>query len=515
VHQYDEHGKLIQLYHYTKLKLRILFVTSEAYPLIKTGGLADVSGSLPIALSQIEEPNHSYDVRILLPGYPAVVDKLVNLKYLTTISNLPQVGAINLMIGQMPDSSIEVMVISSPELFNRTGGPYTDEFGQDWADNPARFSTLSLVAAILSHEHSPISDWIPDVVHCNDWQSGLTPAYLHFMHKNHPNLRHAKSLLSIHNLAFQGCYPAQWLNRIGLSEESFHLEGLEYYGQISFLKAGIVYADGLATVSPTYAQEIQTEAFGFGLQGLLHKRGHELHGILNGLDTKEWDPMTDPHLQAHYHAEDLSGKATIKQMLQKKTGLLVDPEIPLLGVVSRLTHQKGLDLLIECASSLVSEHHCQLIILGSGEKAFEEGFKTLAHHHPKHVSTTIGYNEPLSHQIMAGADMFIMPSRFEPCGLNQMYGLHYGTPPIVTHTGGLADTVIDSNPSTLESNEANGFVLPSVNTYQLEQTIKRAMTLFKDKSIWRKIQINGMKKALDWSVSAKQYAALYQKIIQK
>jgi starch synthase len=490
--------------------LRILFVTSEAFPLIKTGGLADVSGSLPAALQKIK-----HDVRILIPGYPAVLSKLVNSSYLTTISNLPNVGAVSIVMGEMPVTGVPVMAIQSPELYERTGGPYVDENSQDWQDNAARFGTLSLVAAILSGENSPLKDWVPELVHCNDWQTGLTPAYMHFMQANQPQLKQAKSVLSIHNLAFQGCYSADWVYRLGLPPESFQIDGLEYYGQLSFLKAGIFYADGLSTVSPTYGKEIQTEAYGFGLQGLLTQRGQEIHGILNGLDTHEWNPATDPYLPHHYDVKKLAGKAKVKADLQTRLGLTVDAKTPLLGVVSRLTHQKGLDMLLECAETLIQQHQCQLAILGSGEKSYEQGFQALAGQYPGQVSTTIGYNEELSHQIMAGCDIFIMPSRFEPCGLNQMYGLRYGTPPVVTNTGGLADSITDTHEQTVADNTATGFVMPSANTYQLLATTSRAINCFHDTKTWKSVQQKGMRQNLDWSNSARRYVEMYEEIVKK
>jgi starch synthase len=495
--------------------LRILFVTSEAFPLIKTGGLADVSGSLPAALKQVKIAKAKADVRILIPAYPAVLEKLENQSQLTTISNLPNIGAVNIILGTMPETGVSVMAIQAPSLYERAGGPYVNESGQDWEDNPIRFGTLSLVAAILSAEDSPLQDWVPDIVHCNDWQTGLTPAYMHFMHKSRPQIKQAKSVISIHNLAFQGCYSSDWVGRLGLPAESFQIDGLEYYGQLSFLKAGIFYANGLSTVSPTYGKEIQTEAYGFGLQGLLTQRGHEIHGILNGLDTHEWNPATDPYLTHHYDAKKLAGKTKVKADLQASLGLSVNAQTPLLGVVSRLTHQKGLDMLLECAETLIQQHQCQLAVLGSGEKSFEEGFKALASKFPKQVSTTIGYNEQLSHQIMAGCDIFIMPSRFEPCGLNQMYGLRYGTPPVVTNTGGLADSVIDSNEATLADKTATGFVMPMANTYQLLATTSRAISYYQTPETWKSIQQNGMQQNLDWTKSAQSYMQMYQDLLNK
>lgn len=309
--------------------MRILFVTSEAHPLIKTGGLADVSGSLPAALHHL-----GVDIRILMPGYQSVLDKLKNAHPLTTINGLPMIGSVELIQGEMPETGVPVIAINSPGLFLRAGGPYLDSSNREWEDNPLRFGTLSRIAAILScSNQSPLTDWIPDIVHCNDWQSGLTPALINFIGDHC-----AKSVISIHNLLFLGCYSAEWVERLGLPKESYHINGLEYYGQMSFLKAGIYYADSITTVSPTYALEIQTPQFGFGMQGLLASRSHEIHGILNGIEMNEWNPATDPHLATTYDADNLAGKKLVKQDLQTRLGLSVS-EAPLLGVVSRLTQQ--------------------------------------------------------------------------------------------------------------------------------------------------------------------------------
>ncbi len=490
--------------------MRILFVTSEAFPLIKTGGLADVSGSLPAALQTLDA-----DVRILIPGYPAVLEKLVNPKFLTTISNLPNIGSINLIQGEMPETKVPVIAIESTGLYQRDGGPYVDATGKEWEDNPTRFGTLSLVAAILSNEQSPLKDWIPEITHCNDWQSGLTPAFMHFMSAARTQMKQAKSVLSIHNLAFQGCYHADWVARLGLPAESYQMNGLEYYGQLSFLKAGVFYADGLSTVSPTYAKEIQTEAYGFGMQGLLKARGKEIHGILNGLDTNEWNPATDPYLAAHYDVKKITGKQAVKADLQAKLKLNIDAKAPLLGVVSRLTHQKGLDMLLACAETIINGNDCQLAVLGSGETAFEEGFCDLAMRFPGKVSVTIGYNEALSHQIMAGCDIFIMPSRFEPCGLNQMYGLRYGTPPVVTNTGGLADSVQDSNDESIKDKSATGFVMPKATPEELLSATERALRYYRDEKTWEEIQKNGMRQQLDWTKSAQAYMTMYEGFLKK
>ncbi len=485
--------------------MRILFVTSEAYPLIKTGGLADVSGSLPAALQGI-----GADIRILLPGYTQVLEKIQNPRHLAHIGNLPLIGSANLLIGSMPETQVPVMVIDCPSLYQRSGSPYADASGREWEDNALRFGILSRIAAVLSCSDSPVSDWSPDIVHCNDWQSGLTPAFMHYM----PNSSQAKSVISLHNLAFQGCFPAEWVERLWLPTESYQMHGVEYHHQLSFLKAGIYYADTITTVSPTYAQEIQTSKFGFGLEGLLASRQHETKGILNGIETQEWNPATDPYLAKNYDAEHLAGKKAVKKSLQTQLGLKVEADIPLLGVVSRLTHQKGLDMFLSVADRVLQDG-CQIALLGGGELQMEQGYRILAQNYPEQVGVTIGYNEPLSHQIMAGVDIFIMPSRFEPCGLNQMYGLRYGTPPIVTHTGGLADSVTDTNDESLRNGTATGFIMPGTDSAQLLLTIERALTYYRDDKSWRKIQRNGMRQDLGWTHSAQEYMTLYEQLLNQ
>lgn len=480
--------------------LRVLFVSSEIFPLIKTGGLADVSGALPAALNGAD-----VDVKCLIPGYSAVLDKVEKQTYLGTLQVFAHLSC-DLILGVIPNTKVEVVIIKHPGLFERDGGPYTHPQGHDWADNPMRFGMLSKVASLLSL-HQPFWNWVPDIVHCNDWQTGLTPYYM-----KQRGLTQAKSLLSIHNIAFQGNCDPHWMQALELSPQDYQINGFEFYRQLSFLKAGIVYADQLSTVSPTYALEIQTDTFGFGLQGLLQIRSADITGILNGIDTDEWNPGADPYLPHHYTAKNLTGKARIKATLQETLHLHVTNKVPLLGVVSRLTHQKGLDLLIESMQELI-DLGCQFAILGGGEKSFEAQFLAFAEQYPNQVSVTIGYNEPLSHLIMAGADIFIMPSRFEPCGLNQLYGLRYGTPPVVSKTGGLADSICHTDDLSIENNTATGFVIENVNRMSLLVTIKQAMSRWSDAKTWKKIQKNGMKKDIGWKSSANAYIALYQKLI--
>jgi starch synthase len=482
--------------------LRILVATSEAYPLIKTGGLADVSGSLPAAFRKQGE-----DARILIPGYPQVLAKVKNLIPVAKLSFLPQVGVATLMQGVMPDTGVPVYVLAQAALYQRDGGPYQDTLGRDWVDNPLRFGILSHAAAVLSSGLSPL-DWKPDIVLCNDWQTGLAPALLHFS-----GTSRAKTVLGIHNLAYQGNFGVEWVGQLGVPPESYKTEGLEFYGQMSFLKAGVYYSDAIITVSPNYAQEIQTVEYGCGMQGLLKSRAANLHGILNGIDTDEWNPATDHHLISNYDQTRLAEKSANKKALQIQLGLDDDADAPLLGVVSRLANQKGLDLLLGCGSSLVHEG-AQIAMLGSGEPNLEFGFSQLTKAHPGRVRLTVGYNEPLSHLIMAGSDIFLMPSRFEPCGLNQMYGLAYGTPPVVRRTGGLADSVHNTDAATLKSGTATGFVFEHATEAEFLACVHRAITLFKDKKSWMNLQKNGMTRDLSWAPSAKEYLSIFRELLK-
>ncbi|MBZ0104972.1 MAG: glycogen synthase GlgA [Sulfuricella denitrificans] len=482
--------------------IKILFITPEITPLLKTGGLADVSAALPAALRE-----HKVDVRVLLPAYPRVMGSLKNVRLLTTLTNIGVHGEVKLLEAELPGSDVPLLLVNYPLFYEREGNPYIDADGQDWADNAQRFALLSRVGALLGNSNSPL-DWHPDIVQCNDWQSGLTPAYLHFSPA--PS---AAAIMTIHNLAFQGTFPASLTTPLGLPASSYSINGTEYYGQLSFLKAGLFYANHITTVSPTYAEEIQQEPLGFGMQGLLAHRYMDLTGIVNGIDVNEWNPATDKLLTHRYNSNDMSGKAAGKRALQNRLGLEENPDIPILGVVSRLTHQKGLDLLPAIASFLL-EYPAQIVILGSGEASLETTFQLLAQNHPGQVATVIGFNEELSHQIEAGSDIFLMPSRFEPCGLNQMYSQCYGTPPVVHSTGGLADTVVDSTPENIANGTATGFVFRHVTTHGLNECIHRALDIYRDQPTWRKIQSNGMLRDFSWNRSAEEYLALYEMILK-
>ncbi|HUW49702.1 MAG TPA: glycogen synthase GlgA [Sulfuricella sp.] len=472
-----------------KTSLKVLFVTPEIYPLIKTGGLADISGSLPATLRELGS-----EIRVLVPGYPKVLAGAKNKRLRHVFRGLPEAAEVRLLSASLPGSGVPLLIIDCPALYQRDGSPYQDQSGTDWPDNDRRFALLSRVAAILGSEASPLS-FRPDIVHCNDWQSGLAPALLHFA----PG-RNAATVMTIHNLAFQGIFPAKTFTQVGLPPESFSIEGVEYYGNFSFLKAGLYYADHITTVSPNYAREIQQEPLGFGMQGLLARRHARLTGIVNGIDMDDWNPAADPRLAKPYDVVHLAGKAANKRALQRKMGLALDPDIPLLGMISRITHQKGGDLLLEIAPQLLQEP-VQIVLLGTGDATLENGFRQLAKAHPGSVGIMIGFNEELSHLIEAGADMFLMPSRFEPCGLNQMYSQRYGTPPIVHATGGLADTVEDG---------VTGFVFEQGTAADFHGCIKRALAAYRDKKVWRQIQRNGMKRDFSWEKSAEKYLELYR-----
>lgn len=481
--------------------MQILFVTPEIAPLIKTGGLADVSAALPAALRGM-----GVDVRILLPGYPKVLRALANLTVAANFSNLPGMPKASLLTGTM-SSGIPIWVIECPELYQRGGEPYQDENGLDWPDNAQRFGLLSKIAAVLGSAGSPL-DWKPDVVHCNDWQAGLTPAYLHFAEGA------ASSVMTVHNLAFQGIFSQEMVAELALPVECFQPDGVEFYGKLSFMKAGLFYADHITTVSPSYAREIQTDVLGFGLQGLLAQRRDVLTGILNGIDTAEWNPAADPYLAQTYDATDISRKSINKVALQKHMGLQIAPEVPLFGLVGRFADQKGLDVVLEIAPQLIALP-AQLILLGSGDEKIQQAALALSHQYSGQIGAYVGFDESLAHLIEAGADIFLMPSRFEPCGLNQLYSQRYGTPPVVHATGGLIDTVVDYNAASLARGDASGFVFEKMDAASLLATARRAITAYHDKKAWRTLQRNCMNKDFGWDQSAAAYRDIYSRLMRR
>lgn len=481
--------------------MRLLFVTSEIAPWVKTGGLGDVAAALPEALMR-----SGLDVRVLVPAYPALKSAFPDAHPVAGIIAPGAALPSSRILEARTPSGLILWLLDCPQLYERRGGPYQTPEGYDWGDNPLRFALLGRVAAILGSELNPLH-WRPNVVHGNDWQAGLAPAYLHYMQGQKPG-----TVMTIHNLAFQGNCDRHWLNEVGMPFDAWRREGVEFHGHFSYLKAGLHYCDRITTVSPTYAEEIRREDLGFGMAGLLRHRGHLLSGILNGIDADVWNPAADPALAASYRVDDTSGKLACKAALQAEFGLEVTTDRPLLGVVSRLTYQKGLDWVMHVGGRLV-EAGMQLAVLGSGDKGIESGFQNLAQLYPGSVGVRIGYDEALSHRIEAGADIFLMPSRFEPCGLNQMYSLRYGTPPVVRPTGGLADTVSDCTDATLADGTATGFVMHGSDAESLLATIHRAVGRWRDPSAWASLMRNGMSRDLGWGRAAEEYIRLYQGII--
>lgn len=482
--------------------LRVLFVTPELAPWIKSGGLGEISRSLPAALHEA-----GVDVRILVPAYPPL---LAAFPEAHLVAEVAEPGG-RLLPAQLLEARLEcgipLILIDCQDYYRRAGTAYQDMDGQDFADNALRFGLLSKVAAVLGSRGSPYP-WRPDVVHCNDWPCGLAPAFLHFERRM---AKKAATVMTVHNLAFQGIFPSSTLADLGLPPESFTMDGVEFWGKLSFMKAGLQFAGRITTVSPRYAAEIQVEEFGCGLAGLLRWRTRDLAGILNGIDTRVWNPATDPLLVRRYDYAHIEAKAANKAALQRRMRLAEDASLPLLGVVSRITQQKGLDLLPEIAGD-IARLPAQLVLLGRGDKVLEGRLAQLAARWPGQFAVSIGFDEELAHLIEGGADIFLMPSRFEPCGLNQMYSLRYGTPPVVRATGGLADTVVNCTRAALAEGRANGFMFENATADDLLEAIRRALAAWQDKALWRRLQGNGMKQDFGWTQTAARYRALYEEL---
>lgn len=475
---------------------KILFASSETHPLIKTGGLADVAGSLPIALTSLGQ-----DVRIIMPNYQAIKNCEPG-RYLCTVR--VNNADVNLLETRLPDSEVIVWLVDYPALFSQPGNPYNDENGNPWPDIGDRFALFCRIVTEVAMNRAYL-DWKPDVVHCNDWQTGLVPALLS-LEENRP-----ATVFTIHNMAYQGVFPSSAYTQLNLPGQLWHPDGLEYHGMLSFIKGGLSYSDWITTVSPTYAQEIQTPEFGYGLEGLLAHRQHTLSGIINGIDMSVWNPATDQKIAQTYTVKTLNKKVLNKTALQARLGLPVSADIPLFGLIGRLVDQKGIDLVLNCLKEM-ARMPLQFTLLGSGDTSIQVRLQDFARLYPDKISITIGYDENLAHQIEAGSDMFLMPSRFEPCGLNQMYSQRYGTLPIVRKTGGLADTVVDALPDSIQDGTASGFVFSEAVPGALMETIKRALVLHANKPLWQKLQRNAMGKDFSWENSANQYLALYREI---
>ena len=470
--------------------IRVLSVASECAPLVKTGGLADVVGALPAALAP-----EGVEMRVLLPGYPAVMAAITKAE---AVADDPDLfgGPARIVAGRA--EGLDLIVIDAPHLFGRSGGIYLGPEGRDWPDNPERFAALSWTAARIGADGA--NGWQPDILHGHDWQAGFMAEYLH----QTGNPRRVRTVLTIHNIAFQGLVEPQRMAALRLPRRRFTREGFEFWGRISALKAGLVGADRLTTVSPTYAAELMRDEFGMGLDGVMRERRHVLSGILNGIDDTVWNPATDPMIASPYATP--AGKARNRRALRSEMGL-AEAEGPLCVVVSRLTEQKGLDLLLE-ALPVLTARDGQLALLGSGEAWLEDAFRKAAE--AGNIAVRIGYDEGLAHRMIAGGDAILVPSRFEPCGLTQMYGLRYGTIPVVALTGGLADTVITASPAALAAGAATGIQFNPVTTESLRGAIDHLCDLHADAATWTRMQRNAMRQPVGWGPSARAYAALYR-----
>jgi starch synthase len=472
--------------------LRVLAVASEAYPLVKTGGLADVVGALPEALGR-----HGISVRTVVPGYPAVLSALEGRSRLHRFDDLFG-GAATVLAGRA--KGMDLFVVDAPNLFGRPGNPYLGPDGKDWPDNAQRFAALSYAAAEICRGIAP--GFLPDVLHAHDWQAALGAAYLAY---GAPCA--TKSVVTIHNLAFQGRFPAAVFAQLNLPPAAYAIDGVEYYGGVGYLKGGLQCADAITTVSPTYAREICTPEGGMGLDGLLRARQGALHGIVNGIDTAVWNPATDGHIAATYDVRRLGRRAVNRRAIEQRFGF--EPSGGLLYcIVSRLTGQKGMDLVVQSIDALVLGG-VRLALLGRGDAALETAFAAAAKRHPGRVGVVLDHDEPLSHLLQAGSDAILVPSRFEPCGLTQLYGLRYGCVPVVSRVGGLADTIIDANDAALSAGVASGVQFAPVDQPALVNALGRTATLFRDQRSWRDMQRRGMRADVSWQRSAGQYAALF------
>lgn len=472
--------------------MHVLAVASEIYPLVKTGGLADVAGALPGALA-----GHGVAVRTLVPGYPAMLAAggLGHVHHFVDLFG----GPADLLAGDV--GGLSLFVLRADHLYDRPGNPYLGPSGKDWPDNARRFAALSFVGAEIARGLVP--GFAPAMLHAHDWQAALAAAYLRFGPRSP-----ARTVVTIHNLAFQGHFPASVFAGLGLPPAAFSIDGVEYFGGVGFLKGGLQCADAITTVSPTYAAEIATPEGGMGLDGLLRSRISVLHGIVNGVDTTVWNPAADPHIPETYDATTHARRLRNKRAVEARFGL-AESDGPLFCVISRLTHQKGIDLLVPATDALVDAGG-RLAVLGSGDSTLEDAFHAAAHRHPGAVGVVTAYDEPLSHVLQAGADAIIIPSRFEPCGLTQLYGLRYGCLPIVSRVGGLADTVIDANDAALAAGCATGIQFYPVDRIALGQALDRARSLYADRGLWTLMQGNGMRQDVSWTRSAARYAELFR-----
>ena len=481
--------------------MKVLQVSAEIFPLLKTGGLADIAGALPAALNAV-----GCDVRVLLPGFAPIMADLQDATVLTELT-APWGERVVLRQGVLGSLGISAYVIDAPHLYCRPGTPYEDVQRQPYHDNHRRFALLGWVAAQMACGLD--TSWQPAVLHSHDWHAALTSAYLAF---GPPQGRLVASVFTVHNLAYQGVFAPIHFYDLGLPAHAFAVNGLEFHGQLSFMKAGLYYADHITTVSPTYAREIQTSEQGCGLDGLLRARAHDVTGILNAVDEAVWNPAHDLAIAHTFDAKKMAGKALCKTALQQELGLTEQAQTPLFGIVSRLTEQKGLHLVLGLIDDLIA---CggQLVVLGAGDAALEAAFRARAAASPQAVSVRIGYDEAYAHRIFAATDVTLVPSRFEPCGLTQMYGLKYGSLPLVHRVGGLADTVVDCTLEDLADGTANGFVFDEFTPHALNRAMHRALALYARPTEWRSVRQRAMQQALGWDKAAAQYMALYRHLV--
>jgi starch synthase len=481
--------------------MRVLHVCSEIYPLLKTGGLADVAGALPPAQARL-----GVDARVLVPGFPALRAGIAGQELVAELGEAFGAHGVRLYRGVLPDSGVAAYVIDAPALYDRPGNPYADGNNHAYADNHQRFALLGWLAARLADGLDPA--WRPDVVHGHDWHAGLAPAYLK-AHQQATGRKLAGSVHTVHNLAYQGNFPSHVFGYLGLPARFFDVNGIEFHGQCSFLKAGLYFADKITTVSPTYAREIQQAEQGCGLDGLLRTRAPDLSGVLNGVDDAVWNPATDALIAGHYDVRDRAGKRACKAALQRESGLATGNDGPLFCIVSRLTEQKGLHLVLAAVPDIVRRGG-QIMVLGSGDAALEDAFRAAASAQPQAVAVRIGYDEELAHRLIAGADVILVPSRFEPCGLTQLYGLKYGTLPLVRKVGGLADTVVDCSLENMDDGSATGFVFQTFDDTGIGSAVRRAFALYRRPADWQAVQASAMRQEFGWDVAAARYLDLYR-----
>jgi len=474
--------------------MRVLYVTSEVFPYAKTGGLADVSAALPVALKEL-----GIDIRVLVPGYKQALQRVQDIERVIHLGDPLGCGEVRLLETHLSHSDVPVWLVDCPSLYHRAGGLYQSESGADWPDNALRFALLNHVAAGIANE--PGRAWRPDLIHCNDWHAALVPLLLSASKQPRP-----ATLLTIHNLAYQGLFPVEELPRLDLPACAY--EAMEFYGRTSFLKAGIGLADAITTVSPNYANEILTTEYGCGLEGLLRQRASTLTGILNGVDYRIWDPSTDPHLVCNYSNRSFAAKSDCKRAIQAELGLEPAVNVPLLAFMSRLVHQKMPDVVLQTLPALIEEG-MQFVLVAEGDNSYQAEFRELASRFPRQVAVKIGYEEALGHRVLSGADMLLHPSRFEPCGLVPIYAMRYGTIPLVRRSGGMADTVADASPEAIREGTATGFSFETPSAEELTACIRRALSLYGQPIAWRRLQSAAMRQDFSWHRSAAAYGDLY------